>query len=70
MTLPADSAWLPAEMRPITELSSAAHAHAFTRGLTLAHLDAALRDHQGAAQFLAGDVIAALAARGVEALAR
>ncbi len=68
MALPADSAWLTAEMLPVAELCSAEQAHTFSRGLALAHLDAALRSHQGAAQFLAGDVGAALAARGVEAI--
>jgi hypothetical protein len=37
----------------------------FVRGLTLAHLDATLRGLGGAEQFLAGDVEAELAARGV-----
>jgi hypothetical protein len=32
------------EMRPITELSSGEQAHLWVRGLTLAHMDAFLRD--------------------------
>jgi dienelactone hydrolase len=35
--------WLSAEMRPFAELAPAASAHAFTRALTLAHLDRVLR---------------------------
>jgi hypothetical protein len=38
-------------------------------GLALAHLDATLRRHDAADRFLAGDLEAALAARGVEAIA-
>ncbi|HMH93781.1 MAG TPA: hypothetical protein VK586_22210 [Streptosporangiaceae bacterium] len=41
----------------------------FTRGLTLSHLDAVLRQLPEAAEFLDGDVAGALAARGVEACA-
>jgi predicted dienelactone hydrolase len=69
MPLPGDSAWIPAAMRPISELASGEQAHLFTRGLTLAHLDSTLRNSEAAERFLAGDVEAALAARGVEAVA-
>ncbi len=69
MSLPGDAAWLPAAMRPITELCPAGQAHAFTRGLALAHLDATLRRDDTAGRFLAGDVEAELAARGVDAFA-
>jgi dienelactone hydrolase len=69
MSLPGDAAWIPAAMRPVTELCSAEQAHTFTRGLALAHLDATLRRNDAAARFLAGDVEAALAARGVDAFA-
>ncbi len=69
MSLPGDAAWLPAAMRPISELCSGEQAHLFVRGLTLAHLDAALRQSAAAERFLAGDVVAGLAARGVAALA-
>ena len=68
MSLPGDAAWIPAAMRPIAELASAAQAHLFVRGLTLAHLDASLRHSEGAQRFLGGDVEAELAARGVEAV--
>ncbi len=56
-------------MRPITELCSGEQAHAFTRGLALAHIDWSLRGDSGAIRFLAGDVVAVLAARGIEAAA-
>jgi predicted dienelactone hydrolase len=67
MSFPAQAAWLPAGMRPVGELCSPEHAYLFTRGLTLSHLDAALRQRPEAAEFLDGDVTGALAARGVEA---
>ncbi len=65
--LTAESAWLPREMRPIAELCSGEQAHVFTRGLTLCHMDSALRRHEAAHRFLAGDVEAELARRGVVA---
>jgi dienelactone hydrolase len=61
-------AWIPKEMRPIAELCSGEQAHAFVRGLTLCHMDATLREGNAARRFLAGDIVAALAERGVEAL--
>ena len=67
MSLPGDAAWIPGAMRPIAELCSGEHAHVFVRGLTLAHLDATLRQSGGASEFLDGDVVADLAARGVAA---
>lgn len=70
MAFPGEAAWMPGAMRPISELSSGAQAHLFVRGLTVAHLDAALRGSTAAERFLDGDVEAALAARGVEAFAR
>ena len=51
------------------ELCSGEQAHLFVRGLTLAHLDAALKRSQAAEQFLALHAEAELAARGVEAAA-
>lgn len=68
-SFPGDAAWIPAAMQPIDQLSSGEQAHVFVRGLTLAHLDATLRGSEGASRFLAGDVVGALAARGVEAIA-
>ena len=67
MTLPGDAAWIPASMRPMSELCPAAQAHDFVRGLTLAHLDATLRGSHAAQRFLAAGADAALAARGVDA---
>jgi dienelactone hydrolase len=69
MSLPGDAAWIPAAMRPMAELTSGEAAHVFVRGLTLAHLDATLRQIGAAERFLEGDVEAELAARGVEAIA-
>lgn len=68
MSLPGDAAWIPAAMLPVTELCSAEQAHDFMRGLTLAHLDATLRQSEAADGFLAG-ALAELAARGVDASA-
>jgi hypothetical protein len=69
LSLPGEAAWMPDAMLPITQLTSGAQAHAFVRGLTLSHLDATLRGSDPATRFLAGDVGAELAARGIEALA-
>lgn len=69
MSLPGEAAWIPAAMRPMAELCSGEQAHVFVRGLTLAHLDATLRQLDAAQRFLAGDVEADLARRGVDAIA-
>jgi len=69
MTVPGEAAWIPAAMKAITELASAEQAHTFVRGLTLAHFDATLRGSDAAQGFLAGDVQAELAMRGVDAFA-
>lgn len=60
--------WIPKEMRSMTELCSGEQAHVFTRGLTLGHMDATLRGLKEARRFLAGDLEAELAARGVDAV--
>jgi predicted dienelactone hydrolase len=52
MQFPGVLAWIPREMRPITELCSGEDAHRFVRGLTLAHFDATLRDSEEARAFL------------------
>lgn len=52
---------------PFAELAPAEHGHESATGLGLAHLDAHLRDDAGARAFLAGDLAAALAARGISA---
>lgn len=62
-----DLAAIQKEMRPVAELHSRAEAHAFTRSLALAHFDATLRQRAEAKQFLAGDLEAVLAKRGIEA---
>jgi hypothetical protein len=67
MPFPPEAAWIPAAMRPMAELCSGEQAHVFARGLTLAHLDATLREMDGAKRFLTADVEAELATRGVEA---
>jgi predicted dienelactone hydrolase len=62
-------AWLPKDMQPIAELCSGEQAHTFVRGLTLGHLDAVLRRQGEARRFLAGDIEAELAERGVDVIA-
>jgi dienelactone hydrolase len=69
MSFPGAAAWIPGAMRPVAELCPGEQAHLFVRGLTLSHLDASLRGLAAAERFLAGDVEAELAARGVEAIA-
>lgn len=64
---PGELAWLPREMRPISELCSGEQSHLFVRGLTLCQMDAMLKREEEAQRFLAGDIEAELAARGVEA---
>jgi hypothetical protein len=54
-------------MRPFAELVDAGAAQAFVCGLALAHFDATLRGLDGARRYLAGDVVADLAARGIPA---
>jgi predicted dienelactone hydrolase len=66
-TLPGDGAWIPSAMRPFTELVDAGAAQAFVCGLASAHFDATLRGLDGARRYLAGDVVADLAARGIPA---
>lgn len=61
-------AQMQAEMRPIAELCSGEQAHLWVRGLTLCHVDAILRRQEEAQRFLAGDIAAELAARGVDVI--
>ena len=68
MTLPGEAAWMTAAMLPMSELCPGEHGHTFTRGLSLAHLDAALRGNDAAGRFLTGGAQSALAARGVQAV--
>jgi dienelactone hydrolase len=65
---PEEMAWISQEMRPISELCSGEQAHLFTRSLTLAHFDAYLRQNEDARRFLSSEVIAELAARGIDAI--
>ena len=51
--------------KPASELTPGDHAYALTTGLGLAHFDASLRGHPGAAALLAQDLTAVLADRGV-----
>jgi predicted dienelactone hydrolase len=53
-------------IKPIGELCAPEGAYHFVRSLGLAHMDAHLRGDESAARFLAGDVRAALRARGAE----
>src|SRR5215813_7986848 len=59
--------YLQKEMLPIAELCTGEQSHLFVRGLTLAHFDAVLKQDDEARRFLAGNVQAELASRGVEA---
>jgi dienelactone hydrolase len=67
MEVPPEAAWMVAATKPMTELCDGDTAHAFVRGLTLAHLDATLRADPAAARFLADDLGAVLAARAIDA---
>jgi predicted dienelactone hydrolase len=70
MTAAGDLAQMLQEMRPFAELCSEQQAHLFTRGLTVCQMDANLKCHGEAQGFLAGDVKAALASRGVAVIAQ
>jgi dienelactone hydrolase len=59
--------WMLKEMRPASELCSGETAHAFVRGLTLCHFDAALSRQQDAQEFLSGNIEAELAKRDIPA---
>ncbi|HEX8091018.1 MAG TPA: dienelactone hydrolase family protein [Blastocatellia bacterium] len=69
MPFTGELAWIPKEMRPISELCSGEQAHLFVRGLTLCHMDAVLKQQDEAQRFLVGDIEAELAARGVDVIA-
>ena len=58
--------YLQKEMRPIAELCTGEQSHLFVRGLTAAHFDAVLKQSDEARRFLAGDMQAELATRGVD----
>jgi predicted dienelactone hydrolase len=65
MPPPGDFERVAKTVPPFTELCPAEHAYVFVRGLGLAHMDAHLKGNESAARFLAGDIAAALEARGV-----
>ena len=67
MIFPDELSWISREMKPIAELSSGEQAHLFARGLTLAHMDATLKQTPEARRFLEEDIVGELAARSVEA---
>lgn len=69
MQWPPALAWIQQEMKPIAELCSGEQAHLFTRGLTLCHLDAFLKQNERARSFLAGNVETKLASRSISAIA-
>ena len=50
-------------------LCSPEAAHAFTRGLSLAHLDSVLREDEAASRFMESDPVSSLRERGVDAFA-
>jgi dienelactone hydrolase len=62
---PGDFERIAKTVPPITELCPGKHAYTFVRGLGLAHMDACLKADASAARFLAGDIAAVLAARGI-----
>jgi predicted dienelactone hydrolase len=66
-TTPIDgpAAWMPAAMKPFSELCTAESVHDLTRALALAHFDATLRGDDRAAQFVTGDLASAVITRGV-----
>jgi predicted dienelactone hydrolase len=66
--MPAEVSEMQKEMRPMNELCSGEQAHLWIRGLTLAHMDAILKDRHEAQLFLAGDIEGEMARRGVDAV--
>jgi dienelactone hydrolase len=68
MNFPEDLSWIPREMKPISELSSGDRANRFVRGLTLAHMDAVLKQSEEARRFWQTDIVQQLAARDIEAV--
>jgi dienelactone hydrolase len=62
-----DLAWIATAMKPFAELCTEEQSHLFVRGLTLSHMDAALKQIKEAKQFLAADLKAEFAKRGVDA---
>lgn len=65
MAPPGPFAAIAANLPTAAELSPGTHAYDFNRALALAHLDAVLCGNEEAAAFLAGDLPAVFAARGI-----
>lgn len=65
MPPPGDFARMAAQVPPIGELCPGEHAYQFAAALGLAHMDAHLKGIAAAAEFLAGDLRAVFAARGI-----
>ena len=61
----ASAAGVVLEVRPISDFCPGAHAYDFVRGLGLAHMDAHLKENAAAAEFLASDLEAEFATRGI-----
>jgi dienelactone hydrolase len=66
MTFPPAAAWIPREMRPIGELCGGEEARRAIRGLTLAHLDATLKDNPEARRLLHQDLVPTLSANAID----
>jgi len=57
------------QMRPVAELCPGEQANVFVGGLTLSHMDAALKQREEARRFWLGDIGMVLESRGVDAIA-
>jgi dienelactone hydrolase len=68
MPMPAEVAQMQRETLPIAELCTGEQAHLWVRGLTLAHMDAFLKEQPEAQEFLSGDIEDELARRQVEVI--
>jgi hypothetical protein len=60
-----DMTELLAAMKKSSDLCPGEHAYALLRGLGLAHMDAGVREDPGARAFMAQDLVAVMAERGV-----
>ncbi len=61
----ASAAGVVLDVRPVSDFCPGAHAYDFVRGLGLAHMDAHLKENAAAAEFLASDLEAEFATRGI-----
>ena len=69
MTFPPPADWIPREMRPISELCTGEEAHRLIRGLSVAHLDASLKDNPDARRLLGAELARRLADNSIDAYA-